>query len=92
MPEKEEKLYKIHATILNREFRTENFGEKWLTDVTEMKYGISSKAYLSTILDLGNKSIVSFVVDYSNNNVLVFEAFNTVHEKYLNVKSMFHSN
>ena len=35
--------------VLNREFSAENFGEKWLTDVTEMKYGVSSKAYLSAM-------------------------------------------
>ena len=27
--------------VLNREFTAEKFGEKWLTDVTEMKYGVS---------------------------------------------------
>ena len=47
--------------ILNREFHAERFGEKWLTDVTEMKYGAGGKAYLSAILDLADKSIVSFV-------------------------------
>lgn len=26
--------------ILNRDFRADGFGEKWLTDVTEMKYGL----------------------------------------------------
>jgi transposase InsO family protein len=41
--------------ILNREFHTDGFGKKWLTDVTEMKYGTDSKAYLSAILDLGDK-------------------------------------
>lgn len=38
--------------ILNREFYADGFGKKWLTDVTEMKYGLESKAYLSAILDL----------------------------------------
>ena len=65
--------------VLNREFSAENFGEKWLTDVTEMKYGVSSKAYLSAILDLGDKSIVSFVIGHSNNNALVFETFDIAH-------------
>lgn len=57
--------------ILNREFHAERFGEKWLTDVTEMKYGASGKAYLSAIVDLADKSIVSFVIGHSNNNVHV---------------------
>lgn len=77
--------------VLNREFTAENFGEKWLTDVTEMKYGVSSKAYLSAILDLGDKSIVSFVIGHSNNNVLVFETFDLAHEQYPDAKPIFHS-
>lgn len=77
--------------VLNREFNADNFGEKWLTDVTEMKYGISSKAYLSAILDLGDKSIVSFVIGHSNNNDLVFKTFDIAHQKYPDAKPIFHS-
>lgn len=77
--------------ILNREFESDKFGEKWLTDVTEMKYGTESKAYLSAILDLGDKSIVSFVIGNSNNNVLVFNTFDIAHKAYPNVKPIFHS-
>lgn len=79
------------GNVLNREFTAENFGEKWLTDVTEMKYGVSSKAYLSAILDLGDKSIVSFVIGHSNNNALVFETFDLAHEQYPDAKPIFHS-
>ena len=77
--------------VLNREFTAETFGEKWLTDVTEMKYGASSKAYLSAILDLGDKSIVSFVIGHSNNNALVFETFDIAHEQHPDAKPIFHS-
>ena len=75
--------------VLNRDFTAENFGEKWLTDVTEMKYGVSSKAYLSAILDLGDKSIVSFVIGHSN--ALVFETFDNAHEQHPDAKPIFHS-
>lgn len=81
----------ISENVLNRKFTAKNFGEKWLTDVTEMKYGISNKAYLSGILDLGDKSIVSFVIGHSNNNNLVFETFDLAHKKYPDVKPIFHS-
>lgn len=77
--------------VLNREFTAYEFGEKWLTDVTEMKYGTSSKAYLSAILDLGDKSIVSFVIGHANNNALVFKTFDLAHEKYPDAKPIFHS-
>lgn len=77
--------------ILNREFESDKFGEKWLTDVTEMKYGSEGKAYLSAILDLGDKSIVSFVIGNSNNNELVFKTFDIAHRSHPNVKPIFHS-
>jgi transposase InsO family protein len=77
--------------VLNREFTADSFGVKWLTDVTEMKYGTSSKAYLSAILDLGDKSIVSFVIGHSNNNALVFETFDLAHKQYPDAKPIFHS-
>ena len=40
-----------------------------------MKYGSEEKAYLSAILDLKGKDIVSFAIGKSNNNQLVFETF-----------------
>ncbi len=77
--------------ILNREFESDGFGEKWLTDVTEMKYDLQSKAYLSAILDLSDKSIVSFVLGHSNNNELAFRTFDFAHLEYPDVKPIFHS-
>ena len=59
--------------------------------LTEMKYGAGSKAYLSAILDLGDKSIISFVIGHSNNNALVFETFDIAHEQYPDAKPIFHS-
>ncbi|EPN2034343.1 IS3 family transposase [Clostridium botulinum] len=76
---------------LNRNFNSDKFGEKWLTDVTEMKYGIGGKAYLSAILDLADKSIVSFVIGHSNNNTLVFKTFDITHEQHPDAKPLFHS-
>lgn len=77
--------------VLNREFEADAFGKKWLTDVTEMKYGADSKVYLSAILDLGDKSIVSFVLGHSNNNELVFRTFDIAHREHPNAKPIFHS-
>lgn len=77
--------------ILNREFVANTFWEKQLTDITEMKYGNGKKAYLSSILDFADKSIVSFVVGYSNNNALVFETFDLACREHPNVKPIFHS-
>lgn len=77
--------------VLNRGFESDGFGTKWLTDVTEMRYGLQRKAYLSAILDLSDKSIVSFVVGHSNNNELVFRTFDIAHQTYPDAKPIFHS-
>ena len=56
-----------------------------------MKYGNGSKAYLSAILDLADKSIVSFVFGHSNNNALVFETFDIAHGEHPDATPLFHS-
>lgn len=61
---------------LNREFRFRYFWEKWLTDVTEMKYGNSNKAYLSAILDLADKTLSSVTSTITNWFIKHFDIVN----------------
>ncbi len=78
--------------ILNRDFTANSVNEKWCTDVTEMKYGSKGeKAYLSAILDLKGRDIVSFAIGKSNNNQLVFETFDLAIQKYPDAHPLFHS-
>ncbi|RJE49245.1 transposase [Dehalobacter sp. MCB1] len=77
--------------ILNRNFTAEKLNEKWLTDVTEFKYGDNAKLYLSAILDLKDKSVISFAISRSNNNQLVFDTFDLAVAKYPNAHPIFHS-
>ena len=78
--------------ILNREFTANTVNEKWCTDVTEMKYGSEGeKAYLSAILDLKGRDIVSFAIGRHNNNQLVFETFDLAIQKYPDAHPLFHS-
>lgn len=58
------------------DFMLKAVNKKWCTDVTEMKYGArGEKAYLSAILDLKSRDIVSFAIGRHNNNQLVFETY-----------------
>jgi transposase InsO family protein len=77
--------------ILKREFYADKPNQKWLTDVTEFKLTDGKKAYLSAILDLGDRSIVSYVFGHSNNNQLVFETFDKAVAANPSAKPLFHS-
>lgn len=78
--------------ILDRDFTAKNTNEKWCTDVTEMKYGPEGeKAYLSAILDLKSRDIVSFAIGKHNNNQLVFDTFDLAIRKYPDAHPLFHS-
>ncbi len=76
---------------LNREFTAKESNQKWLTDVTEFKYGNGQKAYLSAILDLHDKSIVSYVLGHSNNNRLVFQTLDIALQAAPGSMPMIHS-
>ena len=77
--------------ILNRDFSAATLNEKWLTDVTEFKLTNGTKAYLSTIIDLYDNSIVSYVLGHSNNNKLVFDTFDLAIERNPSASPLLHS-
>lgn len=84
----------IAENILNREFSADAPNEKRLTDVTEFKYytGLEvHKIYLSAILDLFDRRIVSFEISDSNNNSLVFNTFDAAVEANPEAHPLFHS-
>jgi putative transposase len=80
--------------ILNRQFHADAPNEKWLTDVTEFKYYIGPvihKLYLSAILDLYDRRIVSYVLSAHNNNGLVFDTFDEAVKSNPQAHPLFHS-
>lgn len=81
----------VAENLLNREFTAQESNQKWLTDVTEFKYGNGQKAYLSAILDLHDKSIVAYVLGHFNNNNLVFQTLDLALETTPGSTPMIHS-
>lgn len=81
--------------ILNHEFYTNRPNEKWVTDVTEFKYGIGTenagKMYLSAIIDLCDKQPVSYIISDHNDNPLVLDTFDTAIDTNPDVHLIFHS-
>lgn len=76
---------------LNRDFAASQANQKWLTDVTEFKFGSGQKAYLSAILDLYDNSIVSYVMGLSNNNALAYQTLKAAIRANPTAKPLFHS-
>ena len=84
----------LAENILNRNFHADHLNEKWLTDVTEFKWyeGITvHKMYLSAILDLSDRRIVSYVLSDRNDNALVFQTFDKALEENPGAHPIFHS-
>ncbi len=78
--------------LLGRNFHADKPNEKWSTDVTEFKVpGGKKKLYLSAILDLYDRSIVSFVISGRNDNKLVFDTFQKAVDANPDVMPIFHS-
>lgn len=84
----------VAENILNRDFHADKPNEKWLTDVTEFKYIIENEVYriyLSAILDLCDRRIVSYVIGDHNNNSLVFSTFDEAAAANPDAHPLFHS-
>ena len=86
--------YYLADNLLNREFKADKPNQKWLTDVTEFKYYVGievKKVYLSAILDLYDRRIVSFVIRDRNDNPLVFDTLDAAIKANPNAHPLFHS-
>ena len=82
----------VGENILNRNFEAIWQNQKWCTDVTEFKViGQKQKIYLSAIIDLYDRRIVSYVLSNSNNNKLVFDTFDLALKENPGAKPLFHS-
>jgi putative transposase len=56
----------VAPNVLNREFHADSPNEKWVTDVTEFSVG-DRKLYLSPVMDLFDRQIISYAVGLSPN-------------------------
>ena len=84
----------LAENLLDRQFYAAKPNEKWLTDVTEFKWfeGVKvQKLYLSAILDLCDRRIVSYVLSERNDNPLVFKTFDKAVKANPDAHPLFHS-
>lgn len=84
----------VAENLLNRQFYADRPNQKWLTDVTEFKWyeGVTvHKLYLSAILDLCDRRIVSYVLSDHNDNPLVYKTFDKAVKANPDAHPLFHS-
>ena len=82
---------KKHKTEFKRDFSTTGVNEKWTTDVSEFHIA-AGKLYLSPILDMHNREIVSYNISKSPGYMQITDMLNKAFRKYKNLKGLiFHS-
>ncbi len=62
----------VKDNLLRRNFKAEKRNEKWCTDITYLIHN-NQRAYLSTIIDLYDRSVVAYRISRHNDNQLVID-------------------
>ena len=82
---------KKHKTEYIRDFSTSDVNEKWTTDVSEFHIA-AGKLYLSPILDMHNREIVSYNISKSPGFKQVVDMLKEAFDKHTNLNNLiFHS-
>ena len=82
---------KKHRTEYIRDFSTSDVNEKWTTDVSEFHIA-AGKLYLSPILDMHNREIVSYNISRSPGYMQIADMLNKAFNKYEDLSNLiFHS-
>lgn len=82
---------KRHRTKYIRDFSTTDVNEKWTTDVSEFHIA-AGKLYLSPILDMHNREIVSYNISKSPGFMQTIDMLNKAFDKFADLNNLiFHS-
>ena len=77
----------VQPNIVNRQFNPERRNQIWCTDITYLIYK-GKRRYLSTIIDLYDRQVVSYVISKFNNNKLVMDTVIKAFKKEKNVSGL----
>ena len=77
----------VKPNLLNRNFITDKPNKVWNTDVTYLIFK-GSRAYLSTIIDLYDRHVVSYIISKKNDLKLVMDTLNHALEKEKDVHGL----
>ena len=77
----------VKPNLLKRNFNTDAPNKVWDTDVTYLIFK-SSRAYLSTIIDLYDRKVVAYKISKHNDNKLVMDTLNEAIAKRKDVSGL----
>ena len=77
----------IKPNLLNRNFKTNALNKVWDTDITYLIFK-ASRAYLSTIIDLYDRHVVTYKISKTNDNNLVMDTLNDAINKEKDVHGL----
>ena len=77
----------VKSNIVNRKFNVDNENNVWCTDITYLIFN-NKRAYLSTIIDLYDRKVVSYKISKFNNNKLVTDTLNEALSKRKDVSNL----
>jgi len=77
----------VKMDLVKRKFKVSNINKVWITDITYLIIN-GKRAYLSTILDLSNRKVVSYQISKKNDNKLVMDTLNDAITKQKDVKGL----
>lgn len=77
----------VKPNIVNRKFNIDLANKIWCTDITYLIFN-GKRAYLSTIIDLYDRKVVSYKISKFNNNQLVIDTLNEAIAKQKDVNGL----
>lgn len=77
----------VKSNLVNRNFNVERENQVWCTDITYLIFN-GKRVYLSTIIDLYDRKIVSYMISKFNNNKLVTDTINKAFSKRKDVSNL----
>lgn len=77
----------VKPNLLKRNFKAEYENKKWVTDITYLIHN-RKRAYLSSIMDLNTRNIISYKISYKMDNELVISTLNEAISKQKDVTGL----
>ena len=77
----------VMPNLVQRKFNTDNPNKIWVTDITYLIYN-GKRLYLSTILDLYDRKVVSYKISKFNDNKIVIDTLNQALTKRKDVRNL----